>query len=90
MKKDTMESLVSEIGLESQNIYYEGILGLSAELRSTKENTDIIQKQNEHTKSELAKANTKLNKTLAELEKLKGKLLGRPTSAPKPSSSTPP
>lgn len=66
-------------------------MGLSTELRSTrnllknaKENTDIIRKQNEHTKLELAKANMslkeadkKLNETLAELEKLKGKFLGK-------------
>jgi len=86
--KDTMQSLVSEIALKSQDIYYEGIMGLSTELRSTrtllekaKENTDIIKLQNEHTKSELAKANTSLNETLAELAKLKRKLLGRLASA---------
>ena len=89
--KDTMQYLVSEIASKSQDIYYEGIIGLSTELRSTrtllreaKENTDIIQQQNEHTKFELFKANaslevanTKLEETLAELGGLKRKLLGK-------------
>jgi hypothetical protein len=86
-----MQFLVSEIASKSRDIYYEGIVGLSTELRSTrtllkeaKEGTDIIQKQNELTKSELSTANmslrdanTKLEETLAELGKLKKKLLGK-------------
>ena len=98
--KDTMQLLVSDITHISSEIYCEGIIGLSTELRSTrnllknaKENTDTIRKQMEHANSELAIAKSmleesqvksnemdiKLRKTLAELEELKGKALGKLT-----------
>ena len=87
--KDTMQLLVSDITQISSEIYYEGMIGLSAELRSTRENTDSIRAQMDHTNSELAKANMmlreshaksdeldkKLRSTLAELAELKKKAL---------------
>jgi uncharacterized coiled-coil DUF342 family protein len=87
--KDTMQLLVSDITQISSEIYYEGMIGLSAELRSTRENTDSIRTQMDHANSELAKANmmlreshaksdeldNKLRSTLAELAELKKKAL---------------
>jgi len=87
--KDTMQLLVSDITQISSEIYYEGMIGLPAELRSTREDTDSIRTQMDHTNSELAKANMmlreshaksneldkKLGSTLAELAGLKKKAL---------------
>lgn len=78
MAKDDMQSLVSNIAKISSEIYLEGMMGLSAELKSTKEllveateNTYIIRRQNEKSKLELEKVNKELRKAAAELEKLK-------------------
>ena len=72
--KDTMQLLVSDITQISSEIYYEGMIGLSAELRSTRENTDSIRTQMDHANSELAKANMMLRESHAKSDELDNKL----------------